>query len=59
MRMRPSADNRAPGIYQQYESVALPPVGVANTRIAGFVGLTQKGPMNEAVRLGNSRRTAT
>ncbi len=53
MRMRPSADHRAPGIYQTFESVALPPMQIANTRIAGFVGLTQKGPMNEAVRLTN------
>lgn len=26
---------------------------IANTRIAGFVGITQKGPMNEPTRLGN------
>jgi phage tail sheath protein FI len=53
MRMRPSADQRAPGIYQTYDPVATPPMQIANTRITGFVGITQKGPMNEPTRLGN------
>jgi phage tail sheath protein FI len=53
MRMRPSADQRAPGIYQTYDPVVIPPMSIANTRIAGFVGVTQKGPMNEPTRLGN------
>jgi phage tail sheath protein FI len=53
MRMRPSADFRAPGIYQSFDTVVPPPLSIANTRIAGFVGLTQKGPMNEATRLQN------
>jgi len=51
MRMRPSADPRAPGIYQTFDTVAPPPLSIANTRIAGFVGTTQKGPMNEPTRL--------
>ncbi len=53
MLMRPSADIRAPGIYQSFDSVAPPPLSISNTRIAGFVGVTQKGPMNEATRLQN------
>src|SRR5258708_34893619 len=53
MRMRPSADPRAPGIYQSFDSVAPPPLVIANTRICGFVGLAQKGPMNEPTRLSN------
>src|ERR1700733_15262619 len=53
MRMRPSADQRAPGIYQSFDSVAPPPLSIANTRITGFVGITQKGPMNEQTRLQN------
>ena len=53
MRMRPSADPRAPGIYQSFDSVAPPPLSIANTRITGFVGVTQKGPMNEPTRLTN------
>ncbi|MBX3158746.1 MAG: phage tail sheath family protein [Deltaproteobacteria bacterium] len=53
MRMRPSADPRAPGVYQSFDSVAPPPLSIANTRIAGFVGITQKGPMNEPTRLAS------
>src|SRR3954447_864368 len=53
MRMRPSADPRAPGIYQSFDQVVPPPLSIANTRITGIVGITQKGPMNEPVRLGN------
>jgi phage tail sheath protein FI len=33
--------------------VAPPPLTIANTRITGFVGVTQKGPMNEPTRLQN------
>ncbi|NVB83051.1 MAG: phage tail sheath family protein [Kofleriaceae bacterium] len=51
--MRPSADPRAPGIYQSFDSPVPPPLTIANTRITGFVGITQKGPMNEATRLAN------
>lgn len=53
MRMRPSADLRAPGIYQTFDTVAPPPLSIANTRIAGFVGTTQKGPMNQPTRISN------
>ena len=53
MRMRPSADPRAPGIYQSFDTVAPPPLSISNTRITGFVGITQKGPMNEPTRLSN------
>jgi phage tail sheath protein FI len=53
MRMRPSADPRAPGIYQTYDPVVPPPLSISNTRVAGFVGVTQKGPMNVPTRLSN------
>src|SRR5512142_357618 len=53
MRMRPSADPRAPGIYQTFDQPPPPVMTIANTRITGFVGITQKGPMNEATRLSN------
>src|SRR5262245_37194946 len=53
MRTRPSADQRAPGIYQSFDTVTPPALSVANTRIAGFVGITQKGPMNEPTRIQN------
>jgi phage tail sheath protein FI len=52
MRMRPSAEQRAPGIYQSFDQVVVPSITIANTRVAGFVGITQKGPMNEPTRLG-------
>ena len=42
MRMRPTADPRAPGIYQTFDSVAPPPLTIANTRITGFVGTSQR-----------------
>ncbi|MEO8703107.1 MAG: phage tail sheath C-terminal domain-containing protein [Kofleriaceae bacterium] len=51
--MRPSADPRAPGIYQSFDTAAPPPLSIANTRIVGFTGITQKGPMNEPTRLSN------
>jgi phage tail sheath protein FI len=53
MRMRPSADHRAPGIYQTTDSVAIPPMTIADTRVAGFVGLAVKGPVNEPVRIAS------
>jgi len=53
MRMRPSADPRAPGIYQSFDTLAPPPLSISNTRITGFVGITQKGPMNEPTRISN------
>lgn len=53
MRMRPSADPRAPGIYQTFDAVAPPPLSIANTRVAGIVGTTQKGPMNVPTRVQN------
>lgn len=53
MRLRPSADIRAPGIYQTFDTIARPPLTIADTRITGFVGVSQKGPMNVPVKLSN------
>ena len=53
MRMRPSADVRAPGIYQTVDPVVIPAMTIANTRIAGFMGLSLKGPMNEPTRISS------
>ncbi|HTL35983.1 MAG TPA: phage tail sheath C-terminal domain-containing protein [Kofleriaceae bacterium] len=53
IRLRPSADPRAPGIYQTFDKIGPPPLAISNARITGFVGMTQKGPMNEAVRITN------
>lgn len=53
MRMHPSADPRAPGIYQTFDSPVPPPLSVANTRVAGFVGVAPKGTLNQPVRVAN------
>lgn len=53
MSVRPSADLRAPGIYQTFDPVVPPALTIADTRITGFVGISQKGPLNEPVRLSN------
>src|SRR5262245_10092588 len=53
MRMRPSADVRAPGLYQTVDPVATPALAISNTRIAGFIGLSQRGPMNEPIRISS------
>jgi len=53
IRLRPSAEHRAPGIYQTQDAAVQPPLSIANTRIAAFVGITHKGPMNEPTRLTN------
>jgi hypothetical protein len=49
--MRPSADIRAPGIYQTVDPVVIPPLTMADTRVAGFIGLSLKGPMNDPTRV--------
>ena len=58
--MAPAADSpsfvstyRAPGIYQTHDSVALPPLSSADTRVAGMVGLSQRGPLNVPVRVSS------
>ncbi|MEZ4368333.1 MAG: phage tail sheath C-terminal domain-containing protein [Kofleriaceae bacterium] len=58
--MRPAADSptfatagRAPGIYQSHDPVVLPAMSIADTRAAGMVGLTQRGPMNVPVRVSS------
>ena len=53
MRMRPSADPRTPGIYQSQESAPPPALSIADTRITGFVGLSQKGPLGEPIQISN------
>ncbi|WP_428268823.1 phage tail sheath family protein [Haliangium sp.] len=51
--MRLSADLRPPGVYEAPAELSIAPLELADTRITGFVGLTQKGPMNEPQRLSN------
>jgi len=51
--MRPTAEMRPPGVYASFAEPARPALEIADTRIAGFVGLTQKGPLNQATRIAN------
>jgi hypothetical protein len=44
---------RAPGIYQSHDPVVVPPMSIADTRVAGMVGLCQRGPLHVPVRIGS------
>src|SRR5262249_36817314 len=44
--MRAVRDIRPPGVYPAVEEPGLPALIAADTRIAGFVGLAQEGPMD-------------
>jgi uncharacterized protein len=49
--MRSAADFRPPGIYQTFSVASKPDLTAADTRVVGFVGLTEKGPLNQPVRV--------
>ncbi len=51
--MRTSAELRPPGVYEAPAELSIGPLEVADTRVTGFVGLTQRGPMNEPQRVSN------
>lgn len=51
--MRPSAELRPPGIYAAMAEPVIAPLKIADTRVAGFVGLAQKGPLDLPQRLGS------
>ena len=51
--MRPTAEMRPPGVYAAFVDPARPALEIADTRTTGFVGLTQKGPLNEPTRIQN------
>ena len=51
--MRSSAEMRPPGIYPVQTEPLRAPLTVADTRIAGFVGMTEKGPVDEPVCISN------
>ena len=51
--MRPTADFRPPGVYAAFIDPARPGLEIADTRTTGFVGLTQKGPINDPIRIQN------
>jgi hypothetical protein len=51
--MRPTAELRPPGVYAAFTDPARPALETADTRVTGFVGLSQKGPLNVATRIQN------
>ncbi len=44
---------RPPGVYPASDEARATPLSVADTRVAGFVGLAAKGPLDEPRRLGS------
>lgn len=50
--MRLSAEIRPPGVYPSQARPTATQLQVAQTHIAGFVGLSRKGPIDEPVRIG-------
>jgi len=51
--MRSAADFRAPGVYSTFAEPERPALAIADTRVTGIVGLTQKGPINVPTRVAN------
>src|SRR4051812_4247097 len=51
--MKPLRDMRPPGVYPASDEISRGPIGIADTRIAGFVGLAAKGPLDEPRRLSS------
>ena len=45
--MRAARELRPPGVYPAMEEVRVRPITVADTRVAGFVGVAAKGPLDE------------
>jgi Bacteriophage tail sheath protein len=50
--MRAVRELRPPGVYPATEEPRAKPLTVADTRVAGFVGLAARGPLDEPVLLG-------
>jgi uncharacterized protein len=51
--MRSAADFRAPGVYATFSEPERADLAIADTRVTGLIGLTQKGPLNQPVRVAN------
>ncbi len=51
--MRSSAEIRPPGVYAAPAEPLRSPLQVADTSIAGFIGMSQKGPLDEPQPIGN------
>jgi len=50
--MRAVREIRPPGVYPAADEPRAKPLTVSDTRVAGFVGLAARGPLDEAVLLG-------
>jgi uncharacterized protein len=50
--MRAVRELRPPGVYPAADQPRVKPLSAADTRIAGFVGLAARGPLNEPVYIG-------
>src|SRR4051812_32155360 len=51
--MKPAGDLRPPGVYAARDEAQVDALTVASTRVAGFVGLAQKGPLDLPQRIGS------
>jgi len=49
--MRPSAELRPPGVYPAMAEPVISPLQIADTKTAGFIGIAQKGPIDEPRRI--------
>src|SRR5438270_288675 len=51
--MRLARDMRPPGVYAAAEEPRAKPLTVSDTRVAGFVGVTARGPLDEPRLIGS------
>jgi phage tail sheath protein FI len=51
--MRAAREIRPPGVYPAADEPRAKPLTVADTRVAGFVGLAARGPLDEPVLIGS------
>ncbi len=51
--MRPFADLRPPGVYPTMAEPVISPLQVADIRTVGFVGMSQKGPIDQPTRINS------
>jgi uncharacterized protein len=50
---RPMGDIRPPGVYVSHIEAASRSITLADTRVAGFVGLTSRGPLDKPLRISS------
>src|SRR5438445_786730 len=51
--MKPLRDIRPPGVYPSIDEIRGGAIGIADTRIAGFIGLATRGPLDEPRRVAS------